>query len=149
MSTIILCLFSSAYRCNNALQIGGFGDIQQNGMVFGLSANFDQAEGAVGVKGGRGEHLEEVLLADVIGAGAGDEDTAGTEHLEGAEIEFLVAAEGGVEITLALGEGRWVEDDGVVVASFVRTSGGGVVLQEVEGVGLDPFDFFSVQKLSD
>ena len=83
-------------------------------MVFGLSANFDQAKSAVGVKGGRGEHFEEVLLADVVGAGAGDEDAAGAEHLEGAEVEFLVAAEGGVEIALALGEGGRIEDDGVV-----------------------------------
>ncbi len=84
-------------------------------MVFGLSANFDQAQGAVGVKGGGGEHFEEVGLADVVGAGAGDEDAAGAEHLEGAEIEFLVAAEGGVEIALALGEGGRVENDRVVV----------------------------------
>ena len=104
-------------------------------MVFGLSADLEEAEGAVGVEGGVGEHFEEVGLTDVVGAGAGDEDPAGAEHLEGAEIEFLVAAESGVEIALALGEGGRVENDGVVAAI-----GGGVVLQQVEGVGFDPFD---------
>ena len=111
-------------------------------MILGLSADLDEAEGAVGVEGGGGQHLEEVVLADVVGAGAGDEDAAGAEHLESAEIEFLVAAEGGVEIALALGEGGRVENDGVVAAV-----GGGIVLEQVEGVGLDPFDLSSVQKL--
>src|SRR5208283_4538371 len=39
---------------------------------------------------------------------------------------------------LGFGEGGRVEDDGVVLAS-----GGGIVLEQVEGVGLDPFDLAS------
>ena len=89
----------------------------------------------MGIEGSGGQHFEEVRLADVVGAGASDQDAAGAEHLEGAEIEFLVAAKGGVEVALGLGEGRRVEDDGVVA-----TAGGGVVLEQVEGVGFDPFD---------
>ena len=95
----------------------------------------------MGVKCGTGKHFQEVGLADVVGAGAGDEDAAGTEHLEGPEIEFFVAAQGSVEVALALGERGWVENDGVVAAV-----GGGVVLEEVKGVGFDPFNFFSVQE---
>src|SRR5271169_1734308 len=110
-------------------------------MVFGLSADFDQTESSVGVERGGGEHLEESGLADVVGTGAGDEEAVGTKHLEGAEIEFLVAADGCIEIALALGEGGRVENDGVVMAI-----GGGVVLKQVEGVGLDPFDFFSLEQ---
>ncbi len=71
----------------------------------------------------------------MVGAGAGHENAAGAEHLEGAEVEFLVAAEGGIEVALGFGEGGRIENDGVVVAI-----GGGVVLEQVEGVGLDPFD---------
>jgi hypothetical protein len=111
-------------------------------MVFGLSADLEEAEGAVGVEGGVGEHFEEVGLTDVIGAGAGDENPAGAEHLEGAEIEFLVAAESGIEIALALGEGGRVENDGVVAMI-----GGRVVLEQVKGVGLDPLDLSSIQEL--
>ncbi len=85
-------------------------------MVFGLASNLEQAEGAVRVEGRRSQHLEEVGLADMVGTGTGDEDAAGSQHLESPEIEFLVAAEGGVEIALALGEGGRVENDGVVVA---------------------------------
>ena len=109
-------------------------------MVFGLASDLDQAEGAVGVEGGAGEHFQEIGLANVVGAGAGDEDAAGAKHLEGAEVELFVAAEGGVEVALRFGEGGRVEDDGVVAAV-----GGGVVLEQVEGVGLDPFDFFAFE----
>ena len=96
----------------------------------------------MGVEGGVGEHFEEVGLADVVGAGAGDENPAGAQHLQGAEVEFLVAAEGGVEIALGLGEGGRIEDDGVVTAV-----GGGVVLEQVEGVGFDPFDLVCAERL--
>ena len=109
-------------------------------MVFGLPSDFDQAEGAVSVEGGGGQHFEEVGLADVVGAGAGDQDSARAEHLEGAEIEFLIAAQGGVEVALGLGESGRVENDGVVATRLLRTSGGGIVLEQIEGVGFDPFD---------
>jgi hypothetical protein len=111
-------------------------------VVFGLSSDFDQAQGTVGVESGRTEHLEEVRLADVVGAGAGDEDAAGAKHLEGAKIEFFVAAQGGVEIALGLGKGGRVENDGVVAASLLRTSWRSIVLEQIEGVGLDPFNSF-------
>ena len=77
----------------------------------------------------------------MVGAGAGDEDPARSKHLERTEIEFLVSAQRSVQIALALGEGRRIEDDGVVAAVRV-----GIVLQQVEGVGLDPFNlpWFSV-----
>ena len=77
----------------------------------------------------------------MIGARAGDEDSAGTKHFEGAKVEFLVAAKGGVEIALGLGEGGRVEDDGVVAVV-----GGGVVLEQVEGVGFDPFDLLLIRR---
>ena len=83
-------------------------------MVFGLPANLDQAQGAVGIAGGVGQHFQEVGLADVVGAGAGDQDPAGTQHFQGAQVEFLVAAQGGIEVALALGEGGRIENDGVV-----------------------------------
>src|SRR5579864_6620436 len=131
LSSLRYCVFSLCYGRYDALQVGSFWDIEENGMVFGLGSDLDQAEGAVGVEGGGRQHVQEVGLPDVVGAGAGHEDAAGAKHLEGAEIEFFVAAEGGVEIALRLGEGGRVENDGVVAA--IR---GGVVLEQVEGVGL-------------
>src|SRR5208337_1882772 len=109
-------------------------------MVLGLSADLDQTESPMGVNSGIGEHFEETGLAEVVGTGAGDESTAGAQHLQGAEIEFFIAAEGGIEIALGFGEGGWVEPDRVIAAV-----GGGVVLEQVEGVGLDPLDFTMVE----
>ena len=136
-----MLIFISLQIAYDALQVGSFWDIQQDGMVFGLSADLDQAQGAVGVKGGVGEHFEEIRLADVIGAGAGDEDSARAKHFQGAKVEFFVAAQGGVEVALGFGEGGRVENDGVVAAV-----GRGIVLEQVEGVGFDPFDFLIVEQ---
>src|SRR4029077_17906659 len=66
-------------------------------------------------------------------------------HFEGAEIKFFVAPERGVEIALAPGERGRVENNGVVAGTLVRTSWGGVVLEQVEGVGLDPLDLFAFE----
>ncbi len=76
----------------------------------------------------------------MVGAGAGDEDAAGAEHLESAEVELLVASKRSIQIALGLGECGRVEDDSIVTAV-----GGGVVLQEIEGVGLDPFDLAFIE----
>ena len=60
LSIIIYYLFSLCYGRYDALQVSSFGDIQQDGMVFGLASDLDQAEGAVGVEGGGGQHFQEI-----------------------------------------------------------------------------------------
>ena len=67
-------------------------------MVFCLPPDFEQAKRAVGVEGCGGKHLEEIGLADVVGTGAGHQDAAVTQHLEGPQVELLIAAEGGIEV---------------------------------------------------
>src|SRR5579864_4965213 len=76
----------------------------------------------------------------MVGTGAGDERTAGAKHLEGAQIEFFVAAKGSVEVALALGEGWRVQNDSVVLVA-----GRGVVSQQVESVSFNPFDLALIQ----
>src|ERR1022692_4868879 len=137
---ITILLFSSTYNYNYALQVSSFRDVQEDGVVPGLSANLGQAESSVGVAGGVGEHSEEIGLADVIGAGAGDQNSAGAQHLQRSEIEFFIAAEGGIEVALGFGEGGRIENNGVVVLA-----GRGIVLEQIEGVGFDPFDFFVLE----
>src|SRR5580698_4457574 len=130
-------LFCLTYNGNHALQVGSLRDIQEDGVVLGLATDLENPEGAMSIEGGRGEHFQEVGLAHVVGAGAGHEEASGTEHLEGAEVEFFVAAKGGVEVALAFGEGGRIENDGIVAAFR-----GVVVLHQIKGVGLDPFNFF-------
>ena len=60
----------------------------------------------------------------------------GTSIFMRPQIEFLVAAQGGVQRAPALGERRRIEHDG-----FVLPAGVGIVAQQVEGVGFNPFDF--------
>ena len=115
-------------------------------MISRLSPDLDEPKSPMGVEPSRGEHFEEIGLTDVVRAGAGDENSAGPQHLEGAEIQLLVAAECGVEIALGFGESGWVEDDGVVAASLLSASRGGIVLEQVEGIGFDPFNLLCPQK---
>ena len=84
-------------------------------MIFSLSSNLKKAQRAVGVNGGRGQHFKERGVADVIGAGACNEDSPRRQHLQSTEVQFLVAAYGGIEIALGFGERRWIEHDGVVL----------------------------------
>ena len=129
-------IFSLTYDSYNALKIRSFRDIQKDGMIFSLSPNLGHPQGAMSVTGSIGQHFEEIGLADVVGAGAGDEDAARAKHLQGAQVEFFVAAERRVKVALGLGEGGRIENDGVIALP-----GSGVVLEQVEGVGFDPFDF--------
>ena len=76
----------------------------------------------------------------MVRARAGDQNSAGPKHLYGAKVQFLVAAKGSVEITLALGERGGVENDGVV-APISR----GVVLEQIESIAFDPLDLRLIQ----
>ena len=104
-------------------------------MVGGGTPGLEELDVAAGVGGGGGDDLGELLQGDVVGAGAGDEGSAGAEHLHGAEVELLVAAHGAFGGALGLREGGLIEDDGVVLLS-----GGFVLAEEFEGVGFDPVD---------
>src|ERR1043165_3674737 len=109
-------------------------------MVFCLAANFDQAEGPVGIQRSCGQHFEEAVLVHMVRAGASYKSAARAEHLEGSKVEFLVAPERSIKVPLALGEGRRVKNDGVVA-----TISSSVVLEKVERVSLDPLDFTAVE----
>ena len=69
-------------------------------------------------------------------AGAGDEQAAGAQHLERAQVQLLVAAQRAFNGALGFGEGRRVENDGVERLAGLRP-----VAKNLEGVGLDPVDF--------
>ena len=132
--------FALTYGRNHAFEVGSFGDIQQDRVVFGLPPDFDEAQSTVSIQGGVGEHFQETRLVDVIGARAGDQNAAGAKHLEGAEVQFLVAAESRIEVALGFGEGGRVEHNRIVVVTC-----GGVILEQVEGVGLNPLDFAMIE----
>src|SRR5580700_2592364 len=77
----------------------------------------------------------------MVGAGAGDQGTGGAKHFQGAQVQFLVAPEGGIEVMLGLRKGGRIEGDCVVALS-----GNSVVLKQVESVGFDPLDAVAIQR---
>src|ERR1700737_4866422 len=98
-------------------------------MIFRLPTVFHDAKISVDILGRNSHHVEILGRAYVIGAATCYEDSAGAQHLERAQIELFIAAKGGFESALALGEGRRIEHDGVTAASGVC-----VVPQEVKGI---------------
>jgi hypothetical protein len=86
----------SIHAADKALEVVGLGQGEDDGMVRSCGAGFEQGDAAAGVGSGIGDDSGEGLEGDVVGAGAGEEDSAGDKHLEGAEVELLVAAESGV-----------------------------------------------------
>src|ERR1035441_5684883 len=104
-------------------------------MIDGSAPFFQDSHPSSSVGSSRSQHLQKFTLADMKRAGAGHQNPAWAKHLEGAQIQLLVAADGSLQNAFGLGK-RWrVEDDSVVLLA-----GGGVVLEQIEGVGLDPFD---------
>ncbi len=102
-------------------------------MVGGCGVSFEELDAAVGVGCGGGDDGGELFERDVVGAGVGDEGSAGAEEADGAEVELFVAAECALGGAFRLGEGGWVEDDGVEFLGIAVE-----VAEVVEGVGFDP-----------
>jgi hypothetical protein len=109
-------------------------------VVFGLGAVLNDTNRSMGIPAGLRDDFEKFRLTDVIGAGTGDKRPSGTQHLERAQVQFLVAAQGGIEVLPAFGEGGRVQDDGVVLPLSGR-----VVAEQIEGVGLNPFNLASIE----
>ena len=74
--------------------------------------------------------LREHRFVDVIGAAAGDQEPARVEQPKSSEVDFLVAGQRVRNRRLVLGEGRRVQDDGVVAGAFALE-----VAQLIEDVG--------------
>src|ERR1700730_5798921 len=100
LSIYYYVVLSVNYGENQALQIGGFGNIQQNWMIFSLSPDFHKPQGAVGIASSFSEHFKEKGLADVERTRASNQDPAGAKHLKRAQVELFVAAECGVQVAL-------------------------------------------------
>src|SRR5882762_575956 len=125
----------SDYLQDQRFEVGRLRDRRHDGVVLSLNALFEQSYDPLSVQRSSDDNVLQLLPANVIRARAGDQDSAGTEHLQGPQIQFFVAPRSGRKVALGLGE-RWrVENDGVVL-----TPGRGIVLEQVKGVGLHPFD---------
>src|SRR5580700_2856147 len=115
LSSTVCYLYSISYYANQALQVGCFWHVYQNWMVLGLAPALQKPNVSMNIAGGFAQNREEVGRTYVIGAGASDQNAARSQHLERPKVEFFVAAHGRIEVFLALGESRRIENDGVIL----------------------------------
>src|SRR5207302_11311227 len=105
------------------------------GMVAGLRPARDHHHHAMSVQRGAGDGFEQVGFADVERARAREQKSARVEHFERAQVEFLVASQGRLDVRLLARERRRVKHDGVEALAFLVSG-----LQEVEAIGFLPLD---------
>src|ERR1700693_5476086 len=82
-------------------------------MVGILPSLFQESYGAVDIGGGFPQELPELLRCKVMGAGAGNQETAGAEKTHRAQVDFLVAAYGLGQVRSALDDSRRIKNDKV------------------------------------
>ena len=99
----------------------------------GLPA-FQQTDPALRISSRGGDDPMKLVPGNMVGAGAGHERPARTQHLQSAQIELLVAAQGSGYGALGFGKGGRIEHHRI--EGLARRT---PIAQKVEGVGLDPF----------
>src|ERR1700678_1687996 len=101
-------------------------------MVFSLPSNLDQAQLAMRIPRRRSQHFQKIRLANMVRTRARHQCSARPQHLKSPQIDLLISAQRSVQVALRFGESWRVENDAVI--TLARS---GVVLEQIEGVGLD------------
>src|ERR1700722_412616 len=118
---------------DEALEVFGLGYCKNHRVVWSGSTPFEQADAALRVAGGRSHYTMKFVPGNVMGAGAGNQRSTRTQHLQGAQVELLVPAQSALHGALGFCESRRVEDHGVIgVARCAPIAG------KVKCVSLDP-----------
>ena len=133
------------YAQDQTLQVMRFRNRQQNRMIARLRAALDHHRRTMRIERGFGDHAQQVGLAHVKRTRAGDQVPAGVQNLHGAQVQFLVAAQGGIEVAFLAGERGRVEHDEIKPLLF-----GVGRLQKIETVGFLPLDVFEfIERLAE
>lgn len=82
-------------------------------MVSCLSSALGHCDRAMGVNRRTRYGAEEIRLAYVVRAGAGDQKAAAVSNFERTKVEFLISAQRGLNVRSGAGERRRINDDGV------------------------------------
>uniref|UniRef100_E6QKZ6 Uncharacterized protein n=1 Tax=mine drainage metagenome TaxID=410659 RepID=E6QKZ6_9ZZZZ len=70
--------YKSHNLADKALEVFGFGEVQDDGVIDGCATPIEDTDGAVSINGGVCDGRFEVGPGNVMGAGAGDKQAAGT-----------------------------------------------------------------------
>ncbi len=106
-----------------------FRNAGDDGVVSALAVHIQQTKRTLGIHRCGIDHGAEISGSNVVGAAECGEDAAGLQHLEGAEVDLLVAAQGIMEGLLGLGKAGRIQDDEIVGVAVLFCR-----LQEVEHV---------------
>src|SRR4051812_10989665 len=117
---------------NQALKVKCLGHREENGVVGGLRAALENAQGLTRIQSGFGEDFEKHRLAHMVAAGAGHQYSARLQHTQRAYVDVLIAARGVIDLLAGLRESRGIEDDHRIAGVSSR--------KVVEDVGLAEFD---------
>ena len=82
---------SSINLADQAFEVFGFGEIEDDRMIWGGSAAFVEGDASAGVGGSGGYCAFEVAPGDVVRTGASDKQASWADHADSAEVELFVA----------------------------------------------------------
>src|SRR5262245_9379437 len=94
-----------------AFEVAGLGDVQENGVVAGLREAIDNPDADGRIGSGPATNILEERFRDVVGARERQETPARLEHPQRAQVDFLVAARRRVDRRSVAREWRRVEHD--------------------------------------
>ena len=114
-------------------EVFAFGMMQAKGMIDRLAESFDDGDFAPRIDGGAEDDFLKKIDGKMLGAGKGQEQTAGIEMLERVQIEKFISAGGGVHVASFRSQRRRVQDDQVELSvDFFQIS---------EGVAFEKFSW--------
>ena len=113
---------------NEAFEVLAFGVVDVYGVILGLMQLVEDAHGASHLRRRRKDGETESLFVHCLGAGEGEEDAAGSNHLNRLGVDALVAAEGILHRIAVFGKSRWIEDDEVVAIYHLTIDHFGIYL---------------------
>ena len=106
-----------------------------NRMIRPLAAQRQQLQADMSATGGLLDQAQELVTAQVEGAGGGHQQTPGLQHVQAEAVEALIGLEALALVLAALDEGRGIEHHQIEALTFLLE-----LAQGVEGVALEAAD---------
>jgi hypothetical protein len=83
--------------------------MKPNYINLALRAAVQDAQCPVAVERGFGQQPEQRGFAQMVRTGAGDQDAAGPEQAQGAQVDLFICACRGFQVAFGFREGGWVQ----------------------------------------
>ena len=120
-----------------SFEVFGFGDDRDNGMIRGLTVDLSPAQDLVSVEGCVQDNVLESQCVHMVRAAEGGQCAAGTQELQGTQVDLFVSIQRGFHRVAVPGERGGIQNDQVKEVFLFDLGILGVFDQPVEGVGVD------------